>query len=58
MIAFMDPGRADAASWLGNEPDAPVVAVLVRAVKRRTSPSLHPGARTATSRLLLQIRHF
>ena len=37
MIAFMDPWRADAARWLGNEPYAPVVAVLVARVKRGES---------------------
>jgi hypothetical protein len=39
------------------EGHAPVVAVLL-ARKRQTSPSAHPRARTAASRLLLQIRHF
>jgi hypothetical protein len=34
MIGVMDPERADASSLVGNEPRAPVVAVLVPAVKK------------------------
>ena len=58
MIAIMDPGKADAV--MVRERHAPVVAVLLAAAKkraRRAHPRT-PRAKSAASRLLLQIRHF